>query len=202
MHIFVDISLCTDGDFSLNHERIKKEFPELSVLHGEYSKDYMIFGKLPMDNHCKKARDLFRTIICSLSYNPTRYYLIGDLYHLFNSAITALSTPDYFYESIGGNYHGTHIEFKVVKEPEDKEPVDFTYEQLCRIDEVYNAVEDMCYALTTPPVYLNHEMHELKKSDVLEFADTIAEMLTKAGYTVYFPTRETDGDEERITDIY
>lgn len=204
MKIFVDICLNTDGDFSLDHEKIKKKFPELAVLKSGYIQDYMIFGKLPMDNYCNRARDLLKTVLCSIRFGTRHYYLMRDVYHIFDSAITALSTPDYFYESIGGNYHGTHIELKVIKDEEDEEntDVEFTTAQLERIDEVYGAVEDMCYALITPPQYLNHETHEVKRSDVMEFADTIAEMLTKSGYTVYFPTRTTDGDLECITDIY
>ena len=78
----------------------------------------------------------------------------------------------------------------------------FTEEQEWRIDQVYDAVLEMCEVLTTPPPYLNHETHKVKRTDVYEMTDVIADMLKKAGYTVYFPAHVECGDVEYITDIH
>lgn len=78
----------------------------------------------------------------------------------------------------------------------------FTDEQELRIDQVYDAVLEMCEVLTTPPPYLNHETHEVKRTDVYEMTDIIADMLKKEGYTVYFPAHVESDDVEYITDIH
>lgn len=73
---------------------------------------------------------------------------------------------------------------------------EFTDDQLHRIDEVYKHVIELCTFLTDG---------KFDQSDLTTYgplADDIAEILTKAGYEVHFPTHMVDGTLEAISDYF
>ena len=73
---------------------------------------------------------------------------------------------------------------------------EFTDDQLRRIDEVYKHVVELCTFLTDG---------KFDQSDLETYGplvDYIAEILTKAGYEVHFPTHMVDGTIEVISDYF
>ena len=64
---------------------------------------------------------------------------------------------------------------------------EFTNEQLKQIDQIYDALRNLCSVLT------KKEKEEFTMSNIGEIADEIADSLAKKGYTVYFPY--SDGEE-------
>lgn len=79
-------------------------------------------------------------------------------------------------------------------EPEEEEEPQFTRVQEERIDEVYNAVLEMCCKLTAGGE------KEVEYNMVLlgPLADNIAEYLTHDGYEVYFPTQTTEENGKTV----
>lgn len=79
-------------------------------------------------------------------------------------------------------------------EPEEEEELQFTRVQEERIDEVYNAVLEMCCKLTAGGE------KEVEYNMVLlgPLADNIAEYLTHNGYEVYFPTQTTEENGKTV----
>lgn len=79
-------------------------------------------------------------------------------------------------------------------EPEEEEEPQFTRVQEERIDEVYNAVLEMCCKLTAGGE------KEVEYNMVLlgPLADNIAEYLTHNGYEVYFPTQTTEENGKTV----
>lgn len=79
-------------------------------------------------------------------------------------------------------------------ELEEEEEPQFTRVQEERIDEVYNAVWEMCCKLTAGGE------KEVEYNMVLlgPLADNIAEYLTHNGYEVYFPTQTTEENGKTV----
>ena len=74
---------------------------------------------------------------------------------------------------------------------------EFTNKQIERIDEVDNAVFDLCKLMT------NNENLDWNIEFIGEIADLASEVLIGCGYTVYYPTRITyDDGREEIFDYY
>lgn len=78
---------------------------------------------------------------------------------------------------------------------EDAE-LEFTFEQIERIDEIYDETVRLC------SFYTDGKFNRDDTAVYGELADMIAEFLTKHNYPVYFPTHITTDDEEKIVDIY
>lgn len=82
----------------------------------------------------------------------------------------------------------------------------FEDEQLCRIDEVYDAVSELAVFMTARPGYEKHlSVALIKKPVIYELADVIAGFLSRKGHDVYFPTHVDVGDEagtEYISDYF
>lgn len=79
-------------------------------------------------------------------------------------------------------------------EPEEEEEPQFTREQEERIDEVYNAVLEMCCKLTAG----GEKEVEYNMALLGPLADNIAEYLTHNGYEVYFPTQTTEENGKTV----
>ena len=122
MRVEFKIELYTDGDFSL------RSFEEYK-MHSD-GEDY--FGIFVFDDNEKtplypyedhsyanfdalwRARALLKHMLCDIHVLHTHYYLLDDIYHMFNNAITALNNKEPFHqERISGNYDGTEIAFMI-----------------------------------------------------------------------------------------
>lgn len=79
-------------------------------------------------------------------------------------------------------------------EPEEEEEPQFTRVQEERIDEVYNAVLEMCCKLTAG----GEREVEYNMALLGPLADNIAEYLTHNGYEVYFPTQTTEENGKTV----
>lgn len=79
----------------------------------------------------------------------------------------------------------------------------FDEDQLNRIDDVYEAVHQLCHMLMQRPPYWGDDVEQRVTFEMVsELADKIAERLTVRGYDVWFPTHVEDDDREYITDVY
>lgn len=79
-------------------------------------------------------------------------------------------------------------------ESEEEEELQFTCEQVERIDKVYNAVFEMCRELTASGEWeVEYDMALLRT-----LADNITEYLIQNGYEVYFPTMTTDENGKTV----
>lgn len=83
--------------------------------------------------------------------------------------------------------------YEVSKENDD---MDFTNEQLERIDAIYDATIELCTFFT------DGKFNEDDTSVYGELADLIAEVLTNHNYPVHFPTHVTTDTEDKIVDIW
>lgn len=123
MQLIIKIRLETDGDYSLLHPeqfdmrfdgcgyfgffRFKDEDKE--ELYPYENKSYLQFDKW------WRANSLFKHMLTDLHVVFTHYYVLDELYHMFDDAMTAVSKRDTsYYGSIGGNYDGTCIEWFLV----------------------------------------------------------------------------------------
>lgn len=117
MKFFVDIKLCTDGDFYLD-ENFKYEENTIRGIE-----DYFIcntFKEVEPPHKSWKPEDWVRyqvklfleETLISLRFNTNHYYLMGDLYKLFDKAIHEVNSLDIgecYTGYILGNYEGTNI---------------------------------------------------------------------------------------------
>lgn len=117
MRIDLKISLETDGDYSLpNNTDYHMKFDGSGYYH------YFVFEpNTPKynfeDDHdiemspSWRACKLLEKMLCDIHVSYTHYYIIEDLYLMFNEAIETVGKyPVHFETSISGNYEGTFIE--------------------------------------------------------------------------------------------
>lgn len=74
--------------------------------------------------------------------------------------------------------------------------LEFSDEQLAKIDEIYNETHSLCKVLSDDE---NLEWDMILLGEIAEFA---AEHLASCGIKVHFPSIVTDGDNEVIRDFY
>lgn len=72
--------------------------------------------------------------------------------------------------------------------------MEFSMQQLQRIDYVYGCVERLMNQMTNDDV--------IRQNDVYALADVVAEFMTGRNYPVYFPVHIEDENGERIVDIF
>lgn len=123
MKICMEINLYTDGDYYLNN------YMRYASTHKEDDGDYHIekvfeLNKNDSDFDLKlnvNVVSYLEKILCDMNYSYTHYYIIEDIYNLFNNAIEFVmklhddSYEKYFYDNIGGNYDGTEITITVTE---------------------------------------------------------------------------------------
>lgn len=117
MKFFVDIKLCTDGDFYLD-----KNFKYEDDTMREWA-DYFIckvFKEETPPHKSWKSESWLRyqvkyfleETLISLRFNISHYYLMGELFEFFDKAIKAVDSlriSEYYEDFIWGNYEGTNI---------------------------------------------------------------------------------------------
>lgn len=118
MKIDIKVSLETDGDYSLNNN---------TDYHMEYDGSggyYHYFTFTPdtpaynfEDEHdiemspSWRACTMLEKMLCNIHIHYTHYYILLDLYNMFEEAMTAIGKGlQQFETSISGNYEGTFIE--------------------------------------------------------------------------------------------
>lgn len=123
MKILIEINLYTDGDYRLENYLDYNSDGE----DGYYSYYIRKFFEIDenydkLDFHCKLNVDVkgfLEKILCDIRYSSTHYYIIKDIFNLFDNAIGFIrqlhnnSYETNFYDSIEGNYEGTNITIKV-----------------------------------------------------------------------------------------
>lgn len=118
MKINISISLETDGDYSLrNNELYSMEcdgssyFNTFEFADNTYRYDFESDCAASFDP-CWRACSLLKKILCDIHVYHTHYYVLDDLYHMFEDAMEAIGRHEKEFEvSISGNYDGTFIEF-------------------------------------------------------------------------------------------
>ena len=80
--------------------------------------------------------------------------------------------------------------------------MNFDDDQLDRIDDIYGLVCALCQLMLSPLPGRNAPEQELMGGHGSSVADDIAELLTRMGYTVYFPTHVEDQHGERYSDVW
>lgn len=81
--------------------------------------------------------------------------------------------------------------------------MEFDEEQENRIGEIYELTHELCELLITPLPGRTDDLQVLVPSHYLEIADHIADLLSRAGYTVFFPVHvECPDGTEYVSDIY
>ena len=122
MKITVKISLQSDGDFSLNYDRFKKDISglyEYEEICSQTEKNISNSEDLSLtisfiNNDPSKCRARADTLLSSVLTNIhviyTHYYVLEDLFNAFDGAIRAIYTGENYYNSISGNYDGTDVE--------------------------------------------------------------------------------------------
>lgn len=78
----------------------------------------------------------------------------------------------------------------------------FDEDQLSRIDEIYSLVGQLCDLMITPLSGKNGEKEEFMGGHGYEIADDVAELLTRMGYTVYFPIHGETDKGEFFSDVW
>ena len=74
------------------------------------------FARTSLSNVQQEARDFLEKVFASVRVGYTHYYIMKDIYNLFDNAINAVFKEEKFYEEIGGNYEGTNIYFEIREE--------------------------------------------------------------------------------------
>ena len=107
--INLKIDLETDGDYSLpDYEKYGMKYE-----YGGYSGRFHFEDTT--DDSYKAIRDathVLENVLCGIRVAPGHYWIIKDLFEMFDGAIEALCRrePTYMGE-VSGNYDGTEIEF-------------------------------------------------------------------------------------------
>lgn len=118
MQVNVQVGLSTDGDYSLrNHLDLEMPFDGFEGYYNsllftdDNPKQHKFEDSGDMQFNCRwRAINWLRKILCELHVSYTHYYLIEDLYNLFNEAIEAIGRVEDFHKEISGNYEGTYIQ--------------------------------------------------------------------------------------------
>lgn len=108
MKISIDWKYCTDGDFSIRENNLF----EFKYDCGEDYFGLEIFENEDSDRAKMEARSYLEQILCETHVSYTHYYLLEDLYFLFNEAIEFLYNKEnqkVFHKELGGNYDGTYV---------------------------------------------------------------------------------------------
>ena len=80
--------------------------------------------------------------------------------------------------------------------------VEFSSEQERRIDEVYDLTLEYCQKLTRCDWLRDGDADAGEVPFIVDIADAAAEILTKHGWKVYFPTHVQDPSGDYICDAY
>lgn len=85
---------------------------------------------------------------------------------------------------------------KKIRNDYENEKPEFSKKQIERIDEIENAVYDVCKVMTREDLKWDYNI-------IGDVADSIAEILTSKGMTIYYPAIvEDENGNRRIIDYY
>lgn len=119
MKINIKVSLETDGDYKLNNNTdYHMEFDGTAYYHHfVFTPDTPAYNfedehDIEMSSAWRACR-MLEKILCDIHVSYTHYYVIQDLYDMFDEAIETVGKyPVHFETSISGNYEGTYIEIE------------------------------------------------------------------------------------------
>lgn len=116
--ITLKISLETDGDYTLyNNEMYHMTYDDA----GSYSHNFVFeentarqLWEEPYTSSREpayRALDLLEKMLCDIHVASGHYYIMDDIFHMFDDAIHAIYRREpQFESSVSGNYEGTSIE--------------------------------------------------------------------------------------------
>lgn len=135
MKIVIKANFSTDGDYNIDGyeyslftvcEDIDIDLPDRKFkIHTEennqhlFDDDYTFIKTFACDDetYCEMyARSYLEQLLCNIRVSFTHYYIIKYFYEMFDEAIKSIGHEKYFYDSIGGNYDGTDLEIRTIKE--------------------------------------------------------------------------------------
>ena len=135
MKIIIKANFNTDGDYRIDNyiyslstacEDIDINLPDrkFKIYTRENNQhptddDYMFVKMFECEDedYCRiYARSYLEKLLCNIRVLSTHYYIIKYFYEMFDEAIKSIRHEEYFYDSIGGNYDGTELEVRTIKE--------------------------------------------------------------------------------------
>lgn len=115
MKITVNIGFYTDGDFSFDYNRFKKDIKDLP----EYNEICSLMDKIVLDkadfalslsfSRKMSASDMLASFLTSTHVLYTHYEVLESLFNAFDGAISAVYNEENYFNSISGNYDGTFV---------------------------------------------------------------------------------------------
>lgn len=115
--VTLKIGLETDGDYSLQNDTIYHMIWDGSGYFQNYVFDDSTQPQEWEDAYTSsrdpvyRALDLLEQMLCDIHVASSHYYIMEDLFHMFDDAIHAIYRREpQFESSVSGNYEGTFIE--------------------------------------------------------------------------------------------
>ena len=126
LKIVISIGLETEGDYSLrNSANYEMTFDGSAYFHRYEFADTSPKYTWESDYDAKReptyrAATLLEQMLCDIHVVYTHHYILDDIFHMFDDALSALGRREnYFESSVSGNYDGTYIEISIVEEKSD-----------------------------------------------------------------------------------
>ena len=135
MKIAIKVNFSTDGDYAVDNyvhslstvcEDIDIILPnrKFKIYTSEdnqhlFDDEYTFIKTFECEDstYCELyARSYLEELLCNIRFLSTHYYIIPYFYKMFDKAICSIGHEEYFYDSIGGNYTGTNLEIRTIKE--------------------------------------------------------------------------------------
>ena len=116
----VKVGLETDGDYSLNYNNLYHMTWDGTGYFQHYSFYDGLDRQVWEDVHTAtrepeyRALALLEQMLCDIKIAPGHYYIMDDIFHMFDDAMKAIGRREKSFESsVSGNYEGTFIEVYV-----------------------------------------------------------------------------------------
>lgn len=110
-------TVCEDIDINLSDRKFKIYTRENNQHPFDDEYTFIKVFECEDEDYCKMyARSYLEKLLCNIRVGFTHYYLIEDFYKMFDKAIKSIGHEEYFYDGISGNYDGTDLEIRTIKE--------------------------------------------------------------------------------------
>lgn len=110
-------TVCEDIDINLTDRKFKIYTRENNQHPFDDDYTFIKVFECEDETYCKMyARSYLEQLLCNIRVLYTHYYIIKYFYEMFDEAIKSIGHEEYFYDSIGGNYDGTDLEIRTIKE--------------------------------------------------------------------------------------
>lgn len=110
-------TVCEDIDINLPNRKFKIYTSENNQHLFDDDYTFIKVFKCEDSTYCEMyARSYLEELLCNIRFLSTHYYIMPYFYEMFDKAIRSIGHEESFYESIGGNYDGTDLEIRTIKE--------------------------------------------------------------------------------------